>query len=736
MNFSPRCFRIRNATGALVPFHWSGGGSRIPGAALLAFGFWCLLCSLTIRDAVAASIQPITAPPGSPYPVFLGGPTREWSIFEGRKPSGAELRVKFNSTRNTREHTLFVRQDDVKQEWAVALNGSRIGTLFLMEADLIHTISIPADALRDGENELRIYSKASDDILIHSLAIGDDAKTNLLTAGPLTINVNDSGGAPMPARVTIVDSNGTMTALIGLSTTNLAVRPGVIYTSNGSARVALLPGKYTIYATRGPEYSLAKQEIAVGSAPKSVTLTLLREVNTAGWFCSDTHIHTFALSRHGDSMLDERVITLAGEGIELPVATEHNRNEDYTEAAQQLGLTRYFTAVPGNEITTTNGHFNIFPISLSAPPIDHNIIHWPTLLEKIRQTPGVQVAILNHPTDTHSGFTPFASTNFNRVTGKNLRGNFDFTFDAMEVINSGAMRTDWMEPFGAWFALLNRGYKIVGVGSSDCHDVSRFIVGQGRTYIQGNDSDVGKIDIGAACDALKHGRAVVSLGLFAQLKISDASDALDAPQLATGVVTPSASGIGDLHTGSSKFFEANGSVDFPAWMNPEGRTTTTLYANGRPLLVFPFEMRKKPGQPLAFKARFPKPKADTWYVLVAETPGVTNAYWSIARPYQPSSPDWTPAMIGATNPIYLDTDGDGRFTPPRMTAKRLVEAQRDPKKLIESLADYDWAVAVQAAELLHDSGTDLTSANFQEVLKSGTPEVQQAFADYLNTISK
>jgi hypothetical protein len=705
-------------------------------------GHWLVLLSLVLghRSLAAASFSPIPAPPSGPYPIFLGGAAREWAIFEGRKPYGSELRLKFNSKPNTREHTLFIRQDDVKQDWVVTLNGKKLGALFLMEADLIHTLPIPANLLRDGENELHIASRNPDDILIHSLAIGDDAKTNLLTGGPLMIDVKDSAATPIPARITIVDAIGSLAAVheTSQSISNVASRPGVVYTVAGSARLALLPGKYTIYATRGPEYSLAKAEVTVASAAQTITttLTLAREVNTAGWIGSDTHIHTLSLSKHGDSLLHERAVTIAAEGIDLPVATEHNLHADYTAAGQALGLSRHFTVVPGNEVTTTNGHFNIFPVSLGVSPVDHTRTHWPDLLERIRQSPGVRMVILNHPTDTHSGFTPFAPTNFNRATGKNLRGNFDFTFDGVELVNSGAMRTDWMEPIRAWFALLNRGHKIVGIGSSDSHDVSRFIVGQGRTYIQGDDSNPGAIDIQKAVEALKQGRAVVSFGLFPQLRISDAPDALDAPQLTTGVLTASASGIGDLHKGSSKFFEATASVDFPTWMNPEGRTTANLYANGRPLLVFPFELAKKVGQPLAFKARFPKPKADTWYVLVADLPGVTNAYWSIARPYQPSSPEWIPAMVGVTNPVWLDADGDGRFTPPRLTAKRIVDTSVTPQKILETLADYDWATAVHAAELLHESGIDLKSPAFQEQLKSATPEVQQAFADYLETMSE
>ncbi len=700
-----------------------------------------LLIGVVYAANANAAVQPISAS----YPIYLGGPTREWSYFEGRTPLGQELRLKFSSAPNPQDQTLIIRQDDVKQDWTVTLNGRKLGSLFLMEADLIHTLTIPANLLKAEGNELQIAAKRADDIVIHSLAIANGGRTSFLNGGALTVNVTEQGEAA-PARITIVDSNGTMAAMEVLSQTagrethslsNVAVRPGVVYTATGSARLVLAPGKYTLLATRGPEYSLAKAEVTIGTAPQEVALSITREVDTDGWVSSDTHIHTLSLSKHGDALLHERVITLAGEGIDLPIVTEHNQHADYSAAAKALGLLDRLTIVPGNEVTTTNGHFNVFPISLTAPPVDHTKTHWPDLLDRMRQSPGVRIAILNHPTDTHVGFTPFAATNLNPVTGENLRGDFDFTFDAMELINSGAMRTDWLEPIRAWFALLNRGYRIAGVGSSDSHDVSRFIVGQGRTYIQGDDGKTGNIDVQKVCDALKQGRAVASLGLFPQLRIADAPDALDAPQLTAGVFAGAASSSGDLHTGSSKFFEVHATVDFPTWMNPEARTTATVYANGRPLVVFPFEMAKTKGKPLGFKARFPKPKADTWYVLVADTPGVTNAHWSIARPYQPSSPKWDPAMIGVTNPIWMDADGDGRFTPPRKAAEAIVNAANAaPQRTIEALADFDWAIGVHAAEILRERGNDLGSPAFQEMISALKPELQQAFADYSATVSK
>jgi hypothetical protein len=48
----------------------------------------------------------------------------------------------------------------------------------------------------------------------------------------------------------------------------------------------------------------------------------------------------------------------------------------------------------------------------------------------------------------------------------------------MEVITSAAMQSDIMQLYRDWFALLNRGYRLTAIASSDTHDVARFILGQ------------------------------------------------------------------------------------------------------------------------------------------------------------------------------------------------------------------------------------------------------------------
>src|SRR6185436_8083917 len=80
----------------------------------------------------------------------------EWEEFAGKTPHGRRLDVRFTAQPNPRENTLFIRQDDVKLDWSVELNGRKIGKLFLMEADLVNALPIPLGALRDGENTLSI----------------------------------------------------------------------------------------------------------------------------------------------------------------------------------------------------------------------------------------------------------------------------------------------------------------------------------------------------------------------------------------------------------------------------------------------------------------------------------------------------------------------------------------------------------------------------------------------------
>jgi hypothetical protein len=642
---------------------------------------------------------------------------REWRDWDGRLAYAPSLVIRFQATVNEQPERILITQRDVKLKWPVLLNGNRLGFLELEEGPLISSFLVAAGALHEGENTLSILSpNDTDDIDVGPVVLAP-TYPRLVGKPDLKVSVKDAAtGKDLPARMTMVNPAGERVPLGWLNLDGnhaslIAVRPGVAYTPNGQAELYLDPGKYTVYATRGPEYGIASQAFEIQTGGRTqVDLTLTREVPTAGLVACDTHIHTFTLSKHGDATLDERLITLAGEGIEFPIATDHNVYADYSKSPLFDELKPYFTWVTGDEVTTSVGHFIAFPVSdRNAPQPNVKLTYWPLLMREMRAIPGNQVVILNHPRDMHNKFVPFAPANFNAVTGDNLRGP-EFTFDAIEVCNSGTLQSDFMQSFRDWFALLNHGYRVTAVGSSDSHDVSRFIVGQGRTLIAGNDADVSHLDVDELCRNLKAGRAYVSLGLLTRMTVDEKFT------------------VGDLATGLGDTVKIRVEVLGPSWIQAD---RVELFANGRKIRELPIPASKGPIKQIV-DWEIPRPAYDVYLVAIASGPGVTEPYWAIPFPYQPTDRIRKPRVIGATNPIYLDGDGDGRFMAPRGYAQAVLAKHGPaPGKLLPALAEYDAATAEQAASLCQAAGVDLRSAGFQSALESAAAEVRAGFEAFL-----
>ena len=67
------------------------------------------------------------------------------------------------------------------------------------------------------------------------------------------------------------------------------------------------------------------------------------------------------------------------------------------------------------------------------------------------------------------------------------------------------------------------------------------------------------------------------------------------------------------------------------------------------------------------------PKHDVFLVVIAEGNGRGMPYWPIAEPYQPTSIEWTPKLIGSTGAVWIDGDGDGKRTSAYEYATKLLE---------------------------------------------------------------
>ena len=192
-------------------------------------------------------------------------------------------------------------------------------------------------------------------------------------------------------------------------------------------------------------------------------------------------------------------------------------------------------------------------------------------------------------------------------------------FDGMEVITSAALQSDPMLLFRDWFALLNRGHRLVGLGSSDTHDISRFIVGQGRTYIRCEDKLPSGIDIEEACQAFLNGRALISMGLWVNMTINDRYE------------------VGDHVPVTEKPLGVRVEVAGPSWTTVE---VVELYQNGKRIEQRLIQGGSKPGKKATIRWQVDALDAPSYLVAVAGGRAVKERFWTMPRPYQHATIDY------------------------------------------------------------------------------------------------
>jgi hypothetical protein len=702
---------------------------------------------------------------------------REWSAFP-EKAEATKLELKFEAKAAARERCLSLRQQDVKETWTISLNGEPLGKLHINEIDMRVYYEVGFDLVKDGGNTLTIEcpkGRKADDIRVGEITLLDRKKRGLLREATIELSVTEplsdsipfwqlhrddvelepkkmSRGrnlvpipeqlqsfavlsalqwrqigisnlvrARVPCRITILNSDGSLQECVAESEKQVAFRPGTVYASNRPVRILLPAGEYRVLIGRGFEYSLAERQVSVpeGSTQK-LAVSIDREVDTEGWVACDTHVHTRTHSGHGDSTVQERMVTLAGEGIELPIATDHNVFIDHRPFAKEAGVDRYFTPVIGNEVTTKIGHFNVFPVNPGAKLPDHKLTDWDEIADSINQVDGVKVVILNHARDIHSNVRPFGPALFNDAVGENIKG-WRFRANAMETANSSANQTDIMQMFRDWMTMLNRGMNITPVGCSDSHDVSRHFVGQGRTYIRCDDRDPGNIDVEQAVDSFVQGRVMVSYGLLTNLTVNDRY------------------GSGELARVGGDTVKVNVRVQGPHWTTA---SRVQLFANGIVIreATMPANDDSAPAKRLDWKTEWiiPRPGHDVHLVAIATGPGITGPHWKTALPYQSTSPDFEPTSLGCSGAVWLDVDGDGRRSSARDYAEFAVGSSgNDVGAMLEKLAMYDEATAAQAAFVFHrqvglEKQNPFLSSDVQAAVRKAAPHVQDGIQKYVD----
>jgi hypothetical protein len=450
----------------------------------------------------------------------------------------------------------------------------------------------------------------------------------------LTYEVKDQHGRGLPAKIVLWKGS------------SVARR---IHTPNGRGSANVAAGTYEVSVTRGFEYTTHFGTLALSAGQTaSLAVTLEHALDTSGFLSMDGHVHS---GRSPDNVISipDRIATVAAEGLEVVVSTDHEFIGSWSSGVEAMGLQDWVATVVGQEVTAVlPEHTNIYPV---VPRFEVNArgdpVRWYGLdlaeLFAAERERGAALVQLNHP----RGY--LAAIRYDPLTGLAdlpdptlLTFPADATlwswgFDAVEYQNGPARvfgapnEHGEMGMFEAWMSFQNLGHRVTAVGTSDAHDYE--IVGTPRSYFASSTDSPAQFVEADLVRAVREGRVVVSTGAFARVGVNGTA------------------GMGDLVT------DTDGSVDlgvrieaipeidvthFKVFVNCDEAATVRTTAPGAVV--------KYDGT-----VRVPVPR-DAHLVVLG------FGRQQMPRGLAQFDPLVTPRFT--TNPIFVDADGNGRFDPP------------------------------------------------------------------------
>jgi hypothetical protein len=316
-------------------------------------------------------------------------------------------------------------------------------------------------------------------------------------------------------------------------------------------------GRYQVFATAGPEHTLAMTEVELVAGevvPLAFSLTSIPLV-PIGWVSADLHVHGRASFDSGFPD-EDRVASFAAAGVQVIAATDHDVIGDYTETVRAMGLEDRIAVMggleatqlipwlelPGEDLPRVIGHFNFWPLERVASepragaPSDERVEPG-TLFDRMAPLVGEGgVMMLNHPWDeTQFGrdlgylraieFDPRVAIDdahmlLRRPSGQ--RRNIDWNL--IEIIN-GASSVEMQKARVLWFSLLAQGFITAGAGNSDSHGMSDEQLGWARNWVDAGIPDIIRFDEAKFDAAIRDGRFCAGNGVVVSVEIVSAGGA-------------------------------------------------------------------------------------------------------------------------------------------------------------------------------------------------------------------
>jgi len=501
-----------------------------------------------------------------------------------------------------------------------------------------------ADAAPDGSFDVRIpagsyevvaRTPGGEDRVPLDVAVGKVAVAALTppTPGVLRFHLTDARGRPIPARLVLRGVSPTADPRLGPRHVARGAE-NVVYTASGEGAIELPIGKYQVTATHGLEHSIATEAVAVSEGKGAVLrASLKREFESPGWTAADFHLHAEP-SFDSSVSLPDRVTSLLAENVEFAAATDHNVVTDYGPAISELGAAEVLGSARGVEVTTDDpqwGHFNVwpFPAGKPIPPFAGQTPR--ALFAAIRAAAPGAILQVNHPQMMKYNIGYFGLCGLDPKTGVAKDPEYSPDFDALEVWN-GIDNNDMAvtrRNVTDWFDLLNRGHRYTATGNTDAHVLVYQWAGYPRSYVRVDDGK-GVPTPEAIAAAVRAGRVQVTSGPFISLEVGGGAP-------------------GDLVSAADGKIQVDVEVRAASWIDAD---TVEVWINGELAAEGALSVAGKAGAVRGrLSLRLPVQR-DVWVAAIARG----DKPMTDVLPYTGLAP------FAFTNPVFVDVDGDGRFT--------------------------------------------------------------------------
>ncbi len=521
-------------------------------------------------------------------------------------------------------------------------------------------------------------------------------------AGFIHVQVQNPAGDPVPARVSLICID------------NCEIKPrsteeDIIFDQlpdhfatiewvgvDGELTFPYHPGTYRLAISRGMEWSTwpsdahldggALIEVEAGQTVE-IQAEIDQVIDSEGFLSGDFHVHAIS-SFDSTTPEEDRVLTFLTEGVDVIVSTDHDVIADFGPAAAALGATDHITTLVGSEITTSDlGHFNAFPLERDPSLPNGGALDWadgenPALppaeiFAWMREHPGEQVVQINHPdssffsyADVLRGIT-YGDPQSMRVNAEDPDpdtgdiGLWSDEFTALELFNGHNVDRYW-GVMRWWLTLVGRGHRVTATAVTDTHRRFGDTLGAApRTFVEvgpGFDTTA-TFDTARFVDAVNAQQAFGTTGPFVRV-------------LATNINGDTA-GLGQVITTDGEPVTFTLEIQVPEWIEANrvelltnledvvtdaGEYITTPLS---PTETFPFELTADDLEVVSTGEYTHRRYRKT---LEIEVDTDVDAYVVfLVRGDQDMAPvvpfdDVLPFAF--TNPIYLDTDGDGYSEPP------------------------------------------------------------------------